>query len=190
VTTTGQCGWCRTAWLTEPSIILLNPARPWLPTTSSCAAADSTMSAAAGSPHTDFSTRSTPGKRERHGDTPDQLGQLGQLVQLVLLGLFPLVRRRASTSMSGASQVRTAVRPAPRISASSNANPTACSESGEPSVPTTIRPADGPSATPAAPERRTSTGQCACIATWSDVEPSIMLAKPPRPRAPSTSSWA
>src|SRR5829696_8031763 len=91
--------------------------------------------------------------------------------------------------MVGESQARTAVIPKPCSWARSKANPTARADCGEPSVPTTIRPADGPGVSSAA-ARTTTTVQCACMATCNEVEPSSRLVKTPRPREPSTTRSA
>ena len=178
-------GRCRTAWLTEPSTSPPKPSRPWLPTASNAAPADSAISVGAGPPRTVFSTRSTFGKRDRQmcrSSASRACSTLSACSHSCVGG--------ASTSSSGPSQVRTAVTPMPRRSASWNARLTAAADCREPSTPTTTRPTEEPVGLPSAPDLSTTTGHWACIATWSAVEPSSMPAKPPRPAEPSTRSSA
>ena len=71
----------------------------------------------------------------------------------------------------------------PREDAWANAYSIARSDVGDPSMPTTTRGGVTPGWGSA---RTTTTGQRACMATWSDTDPSRAPRTAPRPRAPST----
>ena len=108
-------------------------------------------------------------------------GGLGR--ELVRVGRAQLLGAGGRCSADGNQyQVCTAVRSAPRSAASSNANASVPSASCGSRMPTAIS-----RCTAMFSSRTTTTGHAARVAAYLLTEPSIIAAKPPAPRAPTTS---
>jgi hypothetical protein len=120
-TLTGQGAWCRTAWLTEPSIIPRTPPRPREPTTSIWASCAAASSAARGVPSANRRWTATPGC---------------SFSQRPIACLKSSSSRCAPPRLPALSaSAHTARRAAPRSAASSAANVTAACETAPPRIP-------------------------------------------------------